>query len=231
MMINNEFFLFFILAHLIGDYVLQTDKIALKKSQGIQGVAVHTLLVCLSQLVLLAYFGVKGIVAALLGAGIHFLIDCLKLALGKRLGKIELLYYFIDQGLHLSVIWLLTVIFAPEKGTMDPVLSYVRLVIGLILLTYMSTVTVKNVVRHFFPELKQRRFFEKGERWIDAIPGVGLLISYLIHPAIFILFLIIGAFLYKKSQKAVFQYSLPVSLVKYSTLALFAFFVVLFVVA
>lgn len=227
-MLNNEFFLLFILAHLTGDYALQTDKIALMKSEGVKGVAIHTLLVGLTQLALLSFFGTGGIVAALLGASIHFLIDYMKITLGKRLKKIELLYYFIDQGLHLLVILLLTLVFAPEKSSLGSYIPYIKLLIGLILLVYTSTVTAKNVARNIFPELKKRKFFENKERWVDALSGELLYISYLVHPILLLFLLVGGAFVYYRIQAALYKYSLQVSLVKYVTLVLFVFLVIIF---
>jgi hypothetical protein len=222
-MLNREFLLFFVLAHLIGDYALQTDKIAKIKSEGVKGVAVHTFLVCLAQLMLLSIFGVRGVAAALLGAGIHFMIDCLKLFVGKRFKNIELPYYFFDQGLHLIVIILLTMVFAPEKSVVGSYVKYAGLLVGLILILFTATVTAKNVVRNFFPDMKTRRFFESRERGIDALAGVLLYVAYLIHPLLSLVVLAAGAYVYCRIQAAVYRYRFPVSVTKYVTLVLFSY--------
>jgi len=226
--LNNEFFLFFVLAHLTGDYVLQTNKVAKLKAEGIKGVAIHTSLVGLVQLIFLSFFGIRGIAVALLGTGIHFLIDYMKLILGKRLQKIELLYYFIDQALHLLVILLLTLAFAPKESMVGSYIPYIKMFIGLILIVYTSTVTAKNVARNFYPEIKIRKFFENNERWVDALTGVSLYCSYLVHPVLFLFALVIGAIVYCRLQAVAYKYSLWVSMTKFFVLGLFAFLVTLF---
>lgn len=220
-MLNKEFFTLFVLAHLIGDYVLQTNHIAKIKAEGFKGVAIHTLLVGLAQLCLLSFFGIGGIVAALVGAGIHFLIDCLKIILSKSFKKRELLLYLADQLLHLLVIMLLTFVFAPAESGGESYLPYARLFIAFIVLFYTSTVTAKTVVRNFFPEMVNCSFFEKNERWSDALVGGLLYASFVIHPVLAIFASVIGAFVYCRIQKSVYRYRLQVSLAKYATLVLF----------
>lgn len=226
-MLNHEFLLIFILAHLTGDYALQTDNIAKQKSESIKGIAIHVSLVCLSQMLFLSLFGIRGIAAALTGAGIHFFIDLMKLRLGERLKRIELLYYFLDQALHLLVIVVLTLVFAPAEGSMGSYILYVKLLIGLVLLVYTATVTAKNVARHFFRELKARRFFEKNERWIDAVTGGLLFASGIARPLISSLLLLAGIYFYNRLQAAAFGYGWKISLVKYITLMVFALLVLI----
>lgn len=220
-MLNNEFLLLFILAHLTGDYALQTDKIAKWKSQGIKGILIHVLMVCLAQLVFLSFFGIRGIAAALIGTVIHFLIDYMKLSLGERMKRIELLYYFIDQLLHFSMILLLTLLFADKESHIGDYLPFVKAGIGLILLVYVSTVTAKNVARNLFSEIKTRSFFENNERWIDATVGGFLFGSYLLHPILFLLLFVSGAVMYSRFQKAAYGFGRKISLVKYATLTIF----------
>ena len=98
-------FWIFLLAHFIGDYPLQTDKMVVAKHHWrglLAHVGVHfAILMVLSLPSLRAWFPY-----ILLLSAIHFGIDIFKNWLGKRFSSRVLLFYFQDQLLHfLSIVF------------------------------------------------------------------------------------------------------------------------------
>lgn len=220
-MLNNDFFLLFVLAHLVGDYVLQTNKIARMKSEGFKGVALHTLIVGLVQITLLSGCGVRGLLAGAIGTLIHYGIDCLKFILGRYLKKMELLLYLFDQGLHFLVMLLITVILAPRTGEISNYIPYIRLLVGLILIIWTAAVTAKTVIRNFFADIRGGSFFVRQERWSDALTGGILFGSIFIHPLLGMFVILSGTYVYYRMQNKAYRYNCKVALVKYATLVLF----------
>ncbi|MBZ0308569.1 MAG: DUF3307 domain-containing protein [Anaerolineae bacterium] len=91
-------------AHLVGDYLLQTNWLAVRKSQALDGLLLHGLIIYLISLLATApYFEAVFLPITLLFV-VHTFQDWLKVWSGPRL-RVHLAYgYFIDQGLHLLLI-------------------------------------------------------------------------------------------------------------------------------
>ena len=95
-----------ILAHLIGDYVLQTDKIAKRKSESLYGVVLHCIVVAGITFLFVLPFSPIWWQGALFISISHFLIDAIQLPISKtfKSGRLPLIRFLIDQLLHFSVI-------------------------------------------------------------------------------------------------------------------------------
>jgi hypothetical protein len=98
-----------LLAHLVGDYVLQWDRLAYWKSRELKGVLVHGLIVSAVTLISALLADAAFWPWALLIGVAHIAIDAAPLWLLPRLGLkrdglFELSRFLIDQTLHLSVI-------------------------------------------------------------------------------------------------------------------------------
>jgi hypothetical protein len=97
-----------LLAHLVGDYVLQWDGLANWKSREYQGVLVHGGLVTLVTLVFALALDTHWWTWAVLIGGLHTIIDGGWLWFNRRFtprsGLFPLFRLFVDQLLHLSVI-------------------------------------------------------------------------------------------------------------------------------
>jgi hypothetical protein len=157
----------FILAHLAGDYVFQTNKIARMKSESIKGILLHSSSVCAAQVVLLSLYGIGGVFAGFAAGVIHFFLDYSKVLMNRLFGRMELIYLFIDQGLHILVIWLFTALFAPRHTFGGSLLPCIRIFIGLVILTHVSTVAVKMLVRDLYVQLKSGPFFKNlKDQWM-----------------------------------------------------------------
>jgi len=92
-----------LLAHLIGDYVLQGDKIAYWKSKSIKGVAVHVAIVFAVTWLLSIPFTNQLLWKGVVIIGVtHLVIDAIPVLV--RLPISAFARYFIDQALHMGVI-------------------------------------------------------------------------------------------------------------------------------
>ncbi len=191
-----------ILAHLIGDFVLQTDKVFVIKQRYSWGVLVHASIAgVLSLLFAGRYLGYPEVFVGLVLLWIsHFLIDKAKLLLNRKLQKERVDLFLVDQGLHIGLIWLLVQIVS-EKGSL-PInvvgFSYlynndvfIKLLCGYITVTYGVMVFIYSVkstlgVRVELPPIKQRLigFLQRGAIVTSVMLG-GLF--YLLIPVILVL--------------------------------------------
>ncbi len=98
-----DFFLTLYLAHVIGDFPLQTDAIFRLKQKSTWGVTVHVLVCTLVNIVLLAQMLEHLFIwlTILFIAVIHITLDRTKMFLAVFRDKDGLGYFFLDQGLHL----------------------------------------------------------------------------------------------------------------------------------
>lgn len=219
---NYNFIIVFVAAHLIGDYVLQSNKIAKMKSETVKGVALHSSVVTAVQIALLSPFGIKGLLIGALGGLTHFLLDWAKIPMNKYFKKFETVYFIIDQALHLGIIWLLSALLSPPEGLYNAYSAYmifIKILIFLIILCFVSTVAVKILMRDLFPGLKKQEFFKKHERMLDALLSTLLFAAWLIHPWAGVAASVVAFFPYQRIQLKEYGYTLKMSLVKYLVIA------------
>ncbi|MCA9985821.1 MAG: DUF3307 domain-containing protein [Anaerolineales bacterium] len=97
------------LAHLVGDYILQWDELALWKSREYKGVLVHSLIVSLITLLFALPFDTGFLPWVLFICVTHLLVDAAQLPLNRRLagvqnGYLNLGRFLLDQLIHFTVI-------------------------------------------------------------------------------------------------------------------------------
>ncbi len=91
------------LSHLVGDYILQWDKLAYWKSQKLMGVVVHVLIVALTTFAFVLPFQPFWWQGALLISVIHFFIDVVQLPITKKPspnGIFAVSRFILDQLAH-----------------------------------------------------------------------------------------------------------------------------------
>jgi hypothetical protein len=98
-----------LLAHLVGDYILQWDGLSRWKSEKVGGVLVHGLIVISVTLLFTLPFDPSWWPWAVFVGASHTLIDGLELPFRRTLavrgpGKSALLLFLVDQALHLAII-------------------------------------------------------------------------------------------------------------------------------
>jgi len=113
----KEFFLILLLAHLLGDFYLQTDQIAEKKARNFYWILLHGLVYWIAVLIVVVpIMSNKVFLYGSISALIHLVIDILKFIYvsSKRKNKSSEpgnRLFFIDQALHLISIAIITYIF------------------------------------------------------------------------------------------------------------------------
>jgi len=219
-MMNNSFFVIFIFAHLVGDFVLQTDKIAKEKASSIRGVFVHSSIVLLVQMLFLSVFGINGMISGFISGFFHFFIDFIKFYINKKmlLKNMQFLYFLFDQAVHIVIILFLTFILGKDLGeNYSQYIEYLKYVTSIIILAYTSTVGSKILIFDLDLIPKEKGFFMKNERIIDAVIAIliWIIINFIqgkliVSALIFILF-----FLYLALGKKLYKYYNKVYLIKY----------------
>ncbi len=108
-----DYFQLLLLAHIIGDFPLQTDAIYRLKQKTYWGVVLHVIVCTIINIIILFQFlnsvAIWGVIGFL--AIFHFTLDRTKILLAVFKAKDGLRYFFIDQLFHLislyiSAVWL-----------------------------------------------------------------------------------------------------------------------------
>ena len=96
-----------LLAHLIGDYLLQTAMIVRWKMRSLAGVVAHGIIVTVATMVCAMLVAPSWWPYALLIGLIHTAIDVVRARIIRTQDPVqEMAWYLIDQVAHLAVIWL-----------------------------------------------------------------------------------------------------------------------------
>lgn len=165
---NSDFLMVFILAHIFGDFVFQSGKIAKMKAEQTKGVFYHSLIVLWLQLAFLSPFGIKGLQAALISGALHFFIDYGKKAVGKYFEKRSVLLFFGDQALHFLIMVALQILLKPEVVFSQDMVYLMKLTIVLVALAFVNALVAKMLLRDLFAKIRQNGFFSAGERILDG---------------------------------------------------------------
>lgn len=145
-----------LLAHLIGDFLLQPTSWVKDKEKNKQKslyLYLHTFLHGAIAWILVgekAFFGF-----AVLFAFLHGLIDFLKLYFQTK--KTKRIWFSIDQILHLLVIVIVALIYTDTKIELEHFSSQFWIVLtGIVLLTKPTSIIIKNIISIWTPENKTK---------------------------------------------------------------------------
>ena len=148
-------FLSLVLAHLVGDFLLQpTTWVKDKKKKKIKSkylyyhVGLHFLL-----LLITTQFDSNYFLGILFVALSHFGIDCTKLYFEKK--KTEKLWFFADQLLHLLVIAIVVYCYFPYQIPISNLYSQenLALITALVLVSYVSAIVLKVLLSKWSDQL------------------------------------------------------------------------------
>lgn len=223
---NYNFLLVFVLAHLAGDFALQTDRISKNKSASLKGLAVHAGIITVLQTIFLSIYGLRGALIGLACGVIHFALDFAKEQFGKTLKK-RFWYFLLDQALHLSVIASLTLLFAPSSALFPVEELYVKMSIIVFILAFVSGIAAKMLLRDMDEAIAAEPFFKKNERISDAIICAAVFVSMLLPFPAFLLPVAVGYYLYMRFMKSAFQYTFAISAIKFTVYVLISYGMVL----
>lgn len=162
-----SFFMLFWLGHLIGDFVLQTNKIAYLKSQSNSGLLIHIALVCIAQMTVMSIYGYRGIIAAIICSIAHYFVDLFKIHMNKK-GYLETGLFLLDQFLHALILLMISFFFGKTEMIFPVNLPNIRIAVILLFAIYAGSVLVVIVLRDFVPSRRNGSFFRHGERLLDA---------------------------------------------------------------
>lgn len=115
-------FILFLIAHVLGDFYLQTKEIAHSKQTSINKLLIHALIYLVAMiLVMIPSFGFSFFKWVLLASSFHILVDWAKIVLTnkrKLSDRANTYIYLLDQLLHVILI-LVTVYLASQSGTIE----------------------------------------------------------------------------------------------------------------
>ncbi len=197
-------FYYLLLGHLLGDFVLQTDKIAANKGKYWQWNLLHVSIVTVCMLVSTFIFGPISFLMVLANGLLHFLLDYYKPAISKLLRLPELAGFIIDQSLHILFLYLISFMTVTRNpGVTGSII--VKLLIVLVVLTSFSAVFTQFVLAAVFPRTGSG-FFEDGEKFMGILSRIFITtvfyLSYIISPFyLFLLILVPAAFVIQFKYK------------------------------
>lgn len=145
-----------LLAHLIGDFLLQPNSWVIdKEKHKIKSKFLYFHLVIHGLLVII-FVGEMAFIPFAIGLTlIHGTIDCLKLYLQKK--KTKVLWFLGDQLLHLISLLAITILYTQptlEQATIDP--RFWLVITGLLFVTFPTSVIIKNSISIWTPESKYK---------------------------------------------------------------------------
>lgn len=155
--------LLLIIGHLIGDFLLQTEKMVLWKQKKLMGIVAHGIVLTLTmQLVLFPFYPQFYWLAAIQGLS-HILIDWGKIRISFPIPGQELVSFLLDQLLHLGVI-LGNVYFlvACKKGELQPAgeinENLLYIITAYLLVTVFAAIFLQVIVNQLFPQPRKQPF-------------------------------------------------------------------------
>lgn len=185
-------FLYLLLGHLMGDFILQTDKIADNKVKYRGWNVLHAIVVTVSMLLLAVPFGVLVMTLVILNGVMHYLVDFYKPVIAKRYPLAPLIYFVLDQGIHIFLIFIISR-FAYNAGGLFFSRELITIFLVLVFISSFAAVLNQYVLSLIFP-LHGKKFFQEDEKSIGNFTRLSitasLYLSYCFSP-IFLLLLII----------------------------------------
>lgn len=145
-----------LLAHLIGDFILQPNKWVSdkeKKKEKSIYLYLHTALHLVLMLIFVAEnnFIIYGIILAIS----HGIIDFIKLKFQKK--KTKRVWFSVDQFLHLLMIFIIVLVYNNASINIQNIDNRIWIFItGVVLLTKPTSIIIKNIISIWTPESKNK---------------------------------------------------------------------------
>lgn len=168
------FFLKFLLAHILGDFVFQSEKWVndkekkkVKSTKLYLHIGIHAFLLLLILLFNLKtyWFGFLVIIIS------HYAIDLMKLYLQTK--KTKRIWFFIDQILHLFMLIIVTFVYVDFSLSALNIITEknVLLAVFLLLVVFVSAIIIKLIITQWNPEKKKENddSLAKAGRYIGIL--------------------------------------------------------------
>ena len=168
------FFLKILLAHILGDFVFQSEKwVKDKEKKKVKSlslyfhIAIHALLLLIILLFNLQQYwlGFLFIITT------HYSIDLLKLYLQKK--KTKRIWFFIDQVLHLLMLMIATSFYEDFHLSIENIITKktLLLLIFILMVVFVSAIIIKLIITQWNPEKKKENddSLAKAGRYIGIL--------------------------------------------------------------
>lgn len=196
----KEFLLLLLLGHVLGDFYVQTGKIAQKKERDIKWVLVHCLCYLVTMIVVfIPVFSWNLILGAIVASLLHLVIDLIKFIYllskrkkGRLTGIVERNVYIVDQLLHgiglFGVAYLLSVnnTVITELGVFKDLFDTIGIsealfaswILALLLIHKPANITIQKLLMIYKPKDKttNKRKDNNAGRFIGTIERIIMLI-------------------------------------------------------
>lgn len=133
----KEYLLVLVCGHIIGDFYLQSEKIAKKKENKYSWVLLHSMLYSVMILFIPFFIGAPQTVwYGSMAAGVHFIIDSLKYIYTRRLKtktqRTLKNIFIVDQSMHLISLMVIAFLFVQDEGrlvcTSQTIMEYFHMI-------------------------------------------------------------------------------------------------------
>ncbi|MBN1560758.1 DUF3307 domain-containing protein [candidate division KSB1 bacterium] len=173
------FFWSLLLAHVIGDFPLQTDAIFRLKTKYSWGVLPHVFICSIMNTLVLIPFlnNFRTWVAILLLAIIHIILDRTKLSVAEKISRDNFLQFFVDQALHVFSVWLvalwLTKVVDRSDYAVTGILANKELIIQLTAYIFAAFAGAPIIfyARKFWTKSKQNEASLLYPNFLQRVPG------------------------------------------------------------
>lgn len=167
-------FYYLLAGHLMGDFTLQTNKIAYKKNKEIKWTFLHIVIVTLCIILTGLTYGYKIFLVATINGLIHFFIDFKKPKLINVGPMVNLLYFIGDQLVHIATLFGLSFILTEPVFELNSRIIFTILII-LFSISF-SSVAIQFLLK-IVEQLKDKSFYVKNEKILGNINRFCILLS------------------------------------------------------
>lgn len=181
-------FYYLLLGHLLGDFTLQTNKIAERKSGNTKWILLHAIVVTICMLLLSVPFGYLTMSLVLANGALHYFIDLCKTRMIIKNQIFALVFFLLDQLLHILIIFLISILSTRVEYFM-PGNEIVKLLIVLVLVSSFSSVLTQYIIRLCFSK-NSSSFYNEKEKAAGNISRLLFFLALYLSLYVDILFLI-----------------------------------------
>ena len=179
-------FLYLFLGHLLGDFVMQTNRIADNKIKYWQWNALHAAIVTLCMLLLSIPFGLLVMVLVLVNGVFHYYVDLYKPKIADQYHLPGVVYFLADQVIHIFAIYLISKLAVVNAGFLFFDRRVIKVLLVIAFVSSFAAVLNQYILNMLYPD-SNKRFFEADEKSMGNLTRLvtvfGLYFSYTVSPS------------------------------------------------
>ena len=156
-------FNYLLLGHLLGDFILQTSRIARNKTVNSKWNLLHAVIVTISMLFFAVPFGLKTISLVIMSGTAHYFIDSWKSKVLNKSPLHAIIYFIGDQIIHISIIYLISILGEKEQSIPFINEKLIKILVVLVFSVSFMSIFIQYLLKVFFPTCNQS-FFIKHEK-------------------------------------------------------------------